>query len=144
MDQLAKDFPNARLVYQSFPLSEIHPFAFKAAAYGVCVTRQKPDAFFPYIQAVFDTQGGLTSEDGDQTLKNAVAKVGADPAAIDTCATTQATKDAVVASVKLGTDVGVDQTPLLAVNGHLLPLTSIPYETLKQMIAFQAAQDGVR
>ena len=63
---------------------------------------------------------------------------------MDVCAATQATKDAVTASVKLGTDVGVDQTPLLAVNGHLLPLTSIPYETLKQMVAFEAAQDGVK
>lgn len=144
MDQLVKDFPNARVVYQTFPLSEIHPLAFKSAAYGVCVAKQKPDAFFPYIQAVFDTQGGLTAEDGDQTLKRAVVKAGGDAAAVDACSATQATKDAVTASVKLGTDVGVDQTPLLAVNGHLLPLTQIPYETLKQMVAFQAAQDGVK
>ena len=144
MDQLAKDFPNARVVYQTFPLSEIHPFAFKAAAYGVCVAKQKPDAFFPYIDAVFATQGGLTAEDGDQTLKNAVTKAGGIAATVDACAATQATKDAVTASVKLGTDVGVDQTPMLAVNGHLLPLTSIPYETLKQMIAFEAAQDAVK
>ena len=144
MDQLVKDFPNARVVYQTFPLSEIHPFAFKAAAYGVCVSKQKPDAFFPYIQAVFDTQGGLTAEDGDQTLKNAVVKAGGDAAAVDACSATAATKEAVTASVKLGTDAGVDQTPMLAVNGHLLPLTQIPYETLKQMIAFDAAQDGAK
>ena len=144
MDQLVKDFPNARVVYQTFPLSEIHPFAFKAAAYGVCVAKQKPDAFIPYVDAVFATQGGLTAEDGDQTLKNAVVKAGGDAAAVDVCAATPATKDAVMASVKLGTDVGVDQTPLLAVNGHLLPLTQIPYETLKQMIMFEAAQDGVK
>lgn len=144
MDQLVKDFPNARVVYQTFPLSEIHPFASKAAAYGVCVSKQQPAAFFPYLQAVFDTQGGLTAEDGDQTLKNAVTKAGGDAAAVDACAATQATKDAVTASVKLATDVGVDQTPLLAVNGHLLPLMQIPYETLKQMITFEAAQDGVK
>ena len=144
MDQLVKDFPNARVVYQTFPLSEIHPFAFKAAAYGVCLSKEKPDAFFPYVQAVFDTQGGLTADDGDQTLKNAVVKAGGDAAAVDACSATPATKEAVTASVKLGTDVGVDQTPLLAVNGHLLPLTQIPYETLKQMITFEAAQDAVK
>ncbi|HEY6412768.1 MAG TPA: thioredoxin domain-containing protein [Edaphobacter sp.] len=143
MDQLAKDFPNARIVFQSFPLVEVHPFAFKAAAYGYCVQKQKNDAFFPYAAAVFDNQAALTPETGDQTLKNAVTKAGLDPAAIDACAATQAIKDQVNASIKLGEDVGIDQTPLLAVNGHLLPLSQVPYETLKTIVAFQGVMDGV-
>ncbi len=79
MDQIVKDFPNAHVVFQSFPLVEIHPFAFKAAAYGYCVQKQKNDAFFAYSAAVFDTQEGLTPENGDATLKNAVTKAGLDP-----------------------------------------------------------------
>jgi protein-disulfide isomerase len=143
MDQLAKDFPNARIVFQSFPLTQIHPFAFKAAAYGYCVEQQKNDAFFTYAAAVFDTQSGLTAETGDTTLKNAVTKAGLDPAAIDACAATQATKDKVNASIKLAEDSGVNQTPELAVNGHLLPISQIPYETLKKIITYQAQLDGV-
>jgi protein-disulfide isomerase len=143
MDQLAKDFPNAHIVFQSFPLVDIHPFAFKAAAYGYCIEKQKNDAFFTYAAAVFDAQSALTPETGDQTLKAAVTKAGLDPAAVDACAATQATKDSVNASIKLAQDIGVDQTPMLAVNGHLLPLSQVPYETLKNVISFQAAQDGV-
>lgn len=143
MEQLVKDFPNARVVFQSFPLTEIHPFAFKAAAYGYCVQKQKNDAFFPYAAAVFDAQAALTPETGDQTLKDAVTKAGLDPAAIDSCAATQAIKDQVNASIKLGEEVGVDQTPLLAVNGRLLPIAQVPYETLKTIVAYQAVLDGV-
>lgn len=143
MEQIAKDFPNARIVYQSFPLVEIHPYAFKAASYGYCVQKQKNDAYLPYAAAVFDAQSALTPETGDATLKNAVTKAGLDAAAIDACAATQATKDTVNASMKLAEDVGVDQTPMLSVNGHMLPLTQIPYETLKTMIAYQAVLDGV-
>ncbi len=143
MDQLVKDFPNARVVYQSFPLVDLHPYAFKAAAYGYCVQKQKNDAYFVYSAAVFDTQAALTPETGDETLKNAVTKAGLDPAAIDACAATQAIKDQVNASIKLAQDVGVEQTPMLAVNGHLLPLTGVPYETLKNIIAYQASLDGV-
>jgi len=143
MDQLAKDFPNARIVFQSFPLVDLHPFAFKAAAYGYCVQKQKNDAFFVYAGAVFDGQAALTPETGDATLKGAVTKAGLDPAAIDACAATQATKDQVNASIKLATDAGVDQTPMLAVNGHMLPLTGIPYETLKNIISYQASLDGI-
>jgi protein-disulfide isomerase len=143
MDQLVKDFPNARVVYQSYPLVELHPFAFKAAAYGYCVQKQKNDAYFVYSAAVFDAQAALTPETGDATLKSAVTKAGLDPAAIDACAATQAIKDQVSASIKLAEDVGVEQTPMLAVNGHLLPLSGIPYETLKNIIAYQATLDGV-
>jgi hypothetical protein len=50
----------------------------------------------------------------------------------------------VQASVKLAEDIGVQQTPMLAINGRLIPLTSnIPYETLKTIISYQALQDGV-
>jgi len=143
MDQLVKDFPNARVVFQSFPLVTIHPFAFKAAAYGYCVEKQKNQAFFPYAAAVFDTQEALTPETADQTLKNAVTKAGLDPAAVDACAATQTAKDEVNASIKLAEDIGVDQTPMLVVNGHLLPMTQVPYETLKTIVAYQASLDGV-
>ena len=135
MGQIVKDFPKARVVFQLFPLVDIHSSAFKAAAYGYCVQKQKNDAFFPYAAAVYDTQEGLTPETGDATLKSAVTKAGLDPATVDACASTQAVKDQVNASVKLGEAVGVDQTPMLSVNGHMLPLTQIP--------AYQATLDGV-
>jgi len=143
MEQLVKDFPNARVVYQSYPLVDLHPFAFRAAAYGYCVQKQKNDAYFVYSAAVFDAQAALTDETGNQTLKDAVTKAGLDPAAIDACAATPATKDQVNASIKLAQDIDVQHTPMLAVNGHLLPLAGIPYETLKTIISYQASLDGV-
>ncbi len=144
MDKLMKDFPNARVVYQSFPLTEIHPYAFKAAAYGYCVQKQKNEAFFPYAAAVFENQAALTPEAGDQTLKDAVTKAGLDPAAIDACSQTQATKDSVNASVKLAEDIGITETPTLSVNGRLLPVTQLPYEVLKEVVTYQADLDGVK
>ena len=143
MDQLVKDFPNARVVYQNYPLVDIHPAAFKAAAYGVCVAKQNNDAFFQYAQAVFETQEALTPENTDMTLKNAVTRAGQNPATIAECADTQAVKDNVNASIKLAEALNVTATPTLYANGRPLPLTSIPYATLKEIISFQAVQDGV-
>ena len=146
MDQLAKDFPNAHIVYQNFPLAGIHPFATKAAVYGVCVAQAKPAAFWTYLQAVYDTQGGLTVEDGDRTLAAAVTKAGLDTGAIGSCAATPEAQAKVLASVKLAESIGVDQTPTLAVNGRLVPVSpaAVSYETLKAIVQFEAAQDGVR
>ena len=146
MEQLRKDFPNAHIVYQNFPLPAAHPFATKAAVYGVCVAQAKPEAFWTYLQAVYDTQGGLTVADGDSTLVAAVTKAGVDPGAIAICAATPEAQAKVLASVKLAEAVGVDQTPTLAVNGRLVPVSpaAMPYETLKGIVTFEAAQDGVK
>jgi protein-disulfide isomerase len=143
MTKLAQDFPKARIVYESFPLTEVHPYAFQAAAYGDCVAKQKNDAFFTYAQAVYDTQGALLPDTADATLKAAVTKAGLDPAAVATCAAGDTAKADVNAALRLGEEVGVDQTPMLAVNGRLLSITSIPYETLKSLIVYQAMLDGV-
>lgn len=143
IDQIVKDFPKAHVVFQLFPLVEIHPSAFKAAAYGLCVQKQSNDAFFSYAAAVFDTQDALTPATEGTVLKAAVTRAGLNPATISACADTQAIKDAVNADIKLATDAGVDQTPLLAVNGRMLPLTQLPYEQIKQIIVYQAALDHV-
>jgi protein-disulfide isomerase len=144
MTRLAQDFPQARIVYQNFPLSEIHPYAFRAAAEGVCVRKAKGDAaFFTYASAVYAKQESLTPELADKTLGDAVKAAGGDPAAAATCAATDATKQAVTASIDLGKEVGVDQTPVLFINGHLMPINALPYETLRKIIAYQANLDGV-
>jgi protein-disulfide isomerase len=143
MKRLAEDFPQAHIVFENYPLVDIHPFAEKAALYGVCIAKKSNNAFFTYLQAVFDTQGALTAETGEQTLKDAVTKAGDDPAAIAACAATPEAKHSVAGSIKLGNSLGVDQTPMLLVNGRLIALGGIPYETLRQIVAFQAGLSGV-
>jgi protein-disulfide isomerase len=141
MDKLATDFPNARVVFQVFPLTSIHPEAEKAAEYAVCVAEQKGNAgFFQFVQAVFDKQENLKT-DADGTLKAAATKAGANAASVSTCAGTPAAANTVAASVKLGKDLEVNQTPTLFVNGRPVPVTGVPYNTLKQIISY-TAQEG--
>ncbi len=143
MAKLAADFPKARIVYENFPLTEIHPFALQAAEYGDCVAKQSNPAFFTYAQAVYDTQAGLTAEAGVQTLNAAVTKAGMDPAVIAACAATDAAKADVNASTKLAIDLEVNQTPMLSINGRMVPVNGVPYDVLKSLIVFQASLDGV-
>jgi protein-disulfide isomerase len=143
MDQIVKDFPGAHMVFQPFPLVDIHSSAFKAAAYGVCVQKQSNELFFKYAGGVFDTQEALTPATEDTILQAAVKRAGLDADAIAACAATPATKEIVNADIKLAEEIGVDQTPLLAINGRLVPIGQVPYEQLKQIIVYQAAMDGV-
>jgi protein-disulfide isomerase len=142
MDQIVKDFPAAHVVFQQLPLVGIHPSAFKAAAYGVCAQKQSDEAFYKYAAGVFDTQEGLTPATDDTILRAAAQRAGLDSAAIAACAATQATKDIVNADIKLAQDAGIDRTPTLVVNGRPISL-DIPYDTIKQLIVFQAKLDGV-
>ncbi len=146
MRQLAHDFPTARIVHQPFPLISAHPAAFQAAAEGLCVAKQSNDAYFTYEEAVYATQEALTPAEMAKTLAAAATKAGQDPAAIAACAATPGIKNAVLASMKLGEEVGVDQTPTLSVNGRLLPASpaALPYETMKKIILFQAELDGIK
>jgi protein-disulfide isomerase len=143
MDKIVKDFPKAHVVFQLFPLVDIHPSAFKAAAYGICVQQQSNDAFFKYADGVFAVQQSLTPATDDDLLKTAATRAGANANAAATCATSAATKNTINADIKLAFDAGVNETPTLVVNGRALPLTGIPYDVLKQIIQFQATLDGV-
>ncbi len=141
VEHLLQDFPTARLVFENFPLTSVHPAAEKAAEYGVCVAQTKDNAaFFQYVQTVFDNQAKLTPDATDATLKDAVTKAGADPGAVKKCMEDSATKAAVAASLKLGYDVKVNSTPTLFVNGRAVPINALPYSTVKQLVAFAANQ----
>lgn len=144
MDQLATDFPHARIVFEHYPLP-MHPEAKRAAEYGVCVTKLGgSSAFFTYAAAVFDGQDGLGTADGATlTLNSAVTKAGLDPAKVAACSKEPATVAAVDASSKLARDANVNETPTLVVNGRLVP-TNVPYATLKQIIEYQMKLDGIQ
>jgi protein-disulfide isomerase len=136
------DFPQAHFVYENFPLVSIHSEAFKAAAYGVCVAQQNGnDAFFRFAEATYANQAQLTPETSTQALNDAATKAGADAAKVAACATSPAAKTAVDASLKLGQDLGVNQTPTLFVNGRSVPLGGVSYEQLKQIITYQMTLD---
>jgi protein-disulfide isomerase len=145
MDKLATDFPKARIVFQNYPLARLHPQAVKAASYGVCVTKLGGSgAFFQYASAVFDGQEGLATADGAAlTLNSAVTKAGLDPTKVAACASAPETDSQVEASVKLAQDLNITQTPTLMINGRQVPIGGVPYETLKQIVEFQAKLDGV-
>ena len=145
MEKLAADFPKARIVFQNYPLEKIHPAAKKAASYGVCVAKLGGStAFFQFANAVFEGQDGLSSADGAElTLNSSIAKAGLDLAKIKACASDPATDQEVEASVKLAEDINVSQTPMLIVNGRQVPVSQVPYDTLKQIIEYQAKLDGV-
>jgi protein-disulfide isomerase len=144
VDKLLTDFPNAHFIFENYPLVEIHPEAYKAAAYGVCVDKDAGDAaFFKFADAIFADQASLTPEGADKALADAATKAGADAAKVAACSTAPAAKASVDASLKLAADLGANSTPTLYVNGRALPLGG-PYDKLKDVINYQLTLDGLK
>lgn len=148
IERLLTDFPQAHFVFENFPLTSIHSEAFKAAAYSVCVAQQAGNvAFFKFADAVFENQAQLTPDTSDEALAEAATKVGLNGAKVGACSYTDAAKAAVNASLQLGKDLNVNETPMLYVNGRQIPVGEVanhqlPYETLKEIVAYQFKLDG--
>lgn len=140
---LVKDIPQVRLVVENFP-ADGSPYAFHAAAEGVCVRKAKGDAaFFAYSQEVYTRQKGLTATTLQAALDAAVEAAGGEAKSVGACSLTPETKADVEASVALAAKAGVEATPMLVVNGRVLPPIDISYDMLKRIVAYQAQLDGV-
>jgi protein-disulfide isomerase len=132
--------PNARFVFQNFPL-EMHNWAAKGADYADCIAQGSPDAFWKFIAKTYETQADITAENADEKLTALANAAGVKGSDIATCAASPATKAHVDASTALGKSVNVTGTPTLFVNGRSIGnVSQVPADTLKGLVDFAAKQ----
>ncbi len=137
VEKLMADFPNARLVFQQFPIEAAHPWALKAATWAQCIGRENNAAFWKFVNGVFDDQLNIDAQNADAKMKEHATAAGADAARASTCAASPETAKAVHDSFELGKSVGVSGTPTVFLNGRKIAgLTSIPYEMLMELARF--------
>jgi protein-disulfide isomerase len=132
--------PNARFVFQNFPL-EMHNWAAKGAAYADCVAQASNEAFWKFIAKTYETQADITAENADEKLTALANTAGVKGADIAACAGTPVAKAHVDASLALGKAVNVTGTPTLFVNGRVIGnVSNVPADTLKGLVDFAAKQ----
>jgi protein-disulfide isomerase len=140
LEALVAAEPNARFVFQNFPL-EMHNWAAKGAAYADCVAQASNDAFWKFIAKTYETQADITAENADEKLTAIADGAGVKGADIAACATTPVTKAHVDASIALGKSVSVTGTPTLFVNGRTIGnVSQVPADSLKALVDFAAKQ----
>ena len=116
-----------RIVWKDFPLTSIHPQAFKAAEAGNCAREQ--GKFWEYHDRLFTNQQALQPE----FLKKYAADAGLDAAKFNACLDTAKYSDRVQEQMGIGTGLGVASTPALFINGRLIAGAQ-PYETFVSII----------
>jgi protein-disulfide isomerase len=137
VEQLLVQEPEARFVFQNFPLPA-HDWAEKAAGYVDCVGRASNDAVWKFIQKTFDDQANITAANADEKLKAIATASGANGDEIAACAAKPDTKARIEASIELGKSFGVTGTPTLFINGRNASGASVDVQ--KKIADFQANQ----
>lgn len=125
---LAAQYPNQfSLTYRNFPLSEIHPFAQKAAEAAACANEQHK--FWEYHDKLYQNQDSID----DSSFEQFAYQLNLDTARFHDCIATHTYAKQVSEDYQKGVDAGVRGTPTFFINGNRIP-GSIPKNVLEQVI----------
>ncbi len=128
LHQIVKQYgTRVRLVYRNFPLSQLHPFAEKAAEAGLCASDQ--GQFWQMHDLIFQTQSQLKDED----LKAKAAQLKLDVEAFNSCLASGKNADKVKQDLYAGYKLGVTGTPALFINGRFVN-GAVPFEDIAKNI----------
>jgi protein-disulfide isomerase len=114
---LAKNAGSVRHGMVSYPLTMIHPWAFRAASASWCVALQDPEALIPFKQTFYDLQREMEVALVTGTSIDFIAGRGLDEDAFRECYLRPPSIDAVHGQLSLGQTMGVSATPTYYVNG---------------------------
>ena len=156
IERLVKEVPGSKLIFQQFPLTSIHHWAYKAAEFGTCVAEKNNDAFWKFAGLVYGAQEDISShvESADpnkkpdltyaeQKLTELASDAGLNGKQIAECAASKQAADRVDHSMALGKKMDVTGTPTLFVNGRrVMNITGMPFDQLKQLVEFTGTPQG--
>jgi predicted DsbA family dithiol-disulfide isomerase len=123
-----------KIVYRQFPLTSIHPHAFKAAEASLCAHDQ--GRFWEVHDAMFAQPARLAVGE----LKSLAAEVELDQRRFDTCLDSGRYAEQVQNDMAEGRAVGVTGTPALLVNGIPLAPGAQPFEIVAEAVRNELAR----
>ena len=126
-----------RIVWKDFPLTQIHPQAFKAGEAGHCAGEQ--GKYWEYHDRLFANQQALMPAD----LKKHASDQGLDAAKFASCLDSSKYGERVRDGVSAGTLLGVNSTPTIFINGRRLSGAQ-PYEVFVSVIDEEIARATTR
>lgn len=137
MHQLQDEFgDDLNIVYRQFPLTSIHPNAFKAAEASLCAHEQ--GHFWEMHDAMFAQQGRLAVTE----LKQLAGQLGLDARRFVTCVDTGRYTEQVQQDLAEGRTIGVTGTPALVLNGIPMPPGALPYDVVANAVRQELARQA--
>jgi protein-disulfide isomerase len=131
-----------RYVYKDDPLTDLHPWAMRAAVDANCVAAQSATVYWAYVDYLHAHGDEVTGDQRDLNKSFAaldrIARQEAtvsklDGTALDACIAKQ-DETQIKASVKLADSLGIDGTPAVYVNGEKINGGAVPVDQLWMVI----------
>jgi len=137
LNKLMSEEPKARLIFQNFPLEQIHKWSLRAAKYVDCLGHQNNEAVWKFIATTYDHQSEINEQNVEQMLNGYVKDSGGDPTAVSACVAKPETEKRVRDSIALGEKLNVNSTPTFFINGRKVAgFVNTPYDTMKAMVDY--------
>jgi protein-disulfide isomerase len=135
LKQVAEKFGDkVQIVYRQYPITSIHPFAFKAAEASLCANEQ--GKFWELHDAMFADQKKLAVSD----LKATATRLGLNTKKFDACLDSGRYVEQVQNDQREATRTGVNGTPALFINGRYVEGGSVPFTTIEALINQELAR----
>ena len=131
-------YPQVRVVFKDFSLTQIHPWTETASIGARCAYMQSPDAFWQLHDAIFENQDLISTENVWEKLTGFAKAAGLDTDAFKVCMSSPEAQKTVAANRADGIAVGVTSTPTVFVNGRMLIGGDRP--TLEQYIKYDQSK----
>lgn len=130
-------YPQVRVVFKDFPLTQIHPWAETAAIGARCAFMQKPSSFWTIQAQIFENQDLISTENVWDKLAGFALQDGLDADEMKVCMSSPEAKAAVNANHRDGEALNIDRTPTAYVNGR--PVIGGDRPTLEQYIRYESS-----
>lgn len=135
MKTIEPKYPQIRVVFKDFPISQIHPWAETAAIGARCAFIQSPDAFWQFHDQLFENQDVISTENVWEKLQAFARRAGLDSDALKACMASPEAREAVRKNLAEGQSLGVNSTPTVFVNGR--PVIGGDKSTIEQYLDYQ-------
>lgn len=140
---IIKDYVNTgkvKFAYRQFPLTQLHPNAYKAASASECANEQSK--FWEYHDILFQNQTAWSSLDSTAAaakFKEYAGTLGLDTGSFGSCLDSDKYKTNIDKDVTDGGAAGVTGTPATFINGQIV-VGAQPYASFKTLIDQELAK----
>lgn len=122
-----------KFVYKQFPLTQIHPWAFKASIAAMCVHKYHPKAYWDVHTRFFQGQAEIRVENLRDRFQAITRELNLDTNRLLACFDKEETRPDVEADINEAMALGVSSTPTFIINGAVVT-GAIPFDQFKMYV----------